>query len=212
MPKSSKINESYLLEACKAAQAQKKTNISKIAREYGVPYSTLRDRVKKHVHPQTANKPVNRALKGYQEEALIQWIVNLRDHNMPVTPKLLEEFANRALQRASESRRVSKMWAYRFEKRLPEHLNLGPVRQNTKESKHIQAEDTGKLGSWYNQLANVIKDTPARLVYNFDECGFQPSEGKSRNVISSKGSKVPDLAESERGENITAIKCIAADG
>jgi uncharacterized protein YjhX (UPF0386 family) len=31
-------------------------------------------------------------------------------------------------------------------------------------------------------------------------------------VISSKGSKVPDLAESERGENITAIECIAADG
>ncbi|KAF4236562.1 hypothetical protein CNMCM8980_009552 [Aspergillus fumigatiaffinis] len=212
MPKSSKINESYLLEACKAVQAQKKPNISKIAREYGVPYGTLRDRVKKHVHPRTANKPVNRALKGYQEEALIQWIVNLRDHNMPVTPKLLEEFANRALQRAGESRRVSKMWAYRFEKRLPEHLNLGPVRQNTKESKRIQAEDAGKLGSWYNRLANVIKDTPARLVYNFDECGFQPGEGKSRNVISSKGSKVPDLAESERGENITAIECIAADG
>jgi hypothetical protein len=30
-------------------------------------------------------------------------------------------------------------------------------------------------------------------------------------VISSKGSKVPDLAESERGENIIAIKYIAAD-
>jgi hypothetical protein len=28
MPKSSKINESYLLEACKAAQAQKKNQIS----------------------------------------------------------------------------------------------------------------------------------------------------------------------------------------
>ena len=65
MPKSSKINESYLLEACEAAQAQKKPNISKIAREYGVPYATLRDHVKKHVHPRLANKPVNRALKGY---------------------------------------------------------------------------------------------------------------------------------------------------
>ncbi|KAJ8234279.1 hypothetical protein LV156_004505 [Aspergillus fumigatus] len=122
MPKSSKINESYLLEACEAAQAQKKPNISKIAREYGVPYATLRDCVKKHVHPRLANKP-------------------------------------------------------------------------------------------YNQLAGVVKkDTPAWLVYNFDECGFQPGEGKSRKVISSKGSKVPDLAESERGENITAIECVAADG
>ena len=31
-------------------------------------------------------------------------------------------------------------------------------------------------------------------------------------MISSKGSKVPDLAESERGENIIAIECVAADG
>jgi hypothetical protein len=113
------------------------------------------------------------------------------------------------------------MWAYRFEKRLPEHLNLGPVRQNTKESKRIQAEDAGLLEFWYNQLANVIKDTPARLVYNFDECGFQPGEGKSRKVIGTnittkgkgKASKaVPNLAESERGENITSIECVAADG
>ncbi|KAF7169957.1 hypothetical protein CNMCM5623_002481 [Aspergillus felis] len=215
MPKSSKINESYILKACEAAQAQEKPNISKIAREYGVPYATLRDRVKKHVHPQTANKPVNRALKGYQEEALIQWIVSMRDRNMPVTPKLLEEYANQTLRRAGESRQVSKMWAYRFKKRLPEHLNLGPVRQNTRESKDIQAEDAGLLAHWYNQLANVIKDIPARLVYNFDECGFQTGEGKSRKVIGSKGkgkASVPDLAESERGENITAIECVAADG
>jgi hypothetical protein len=94
--------------------------------------------------------------------------------------------------------------------------------QKTKESKRIKAEDAGLLAHWYNQLANVIKDTPARLVYNFDECGFQPGEGKSRKVIGTKITTkgkgkgkalkaVPDLAESERGENITSIECIAAD-
>jgi hypothetical protein len=69
----------------------------------------------------------------------------MRDRNMPVTPKLLEEYANQALRRAGESRQVSKMWAYRFEKRLPEHLNLGPAKQKIKESKRIQAEDAGLL-------------------------------------------------------------------
>jgi len=65
MPKSSKINESSLLKACEAARAQEKLNISKIAREYGIPYTTLCDRVKKGMQPHTANKPVNKALKGY---------------------------------------------------------------------------------------------------------------------------------------------------
>ncbi|XP_077660626.1 transposase [Aspergillus fumigatus Af293] len=211
MPKSIKFNESDLLKACEAAQAQNKPNISKIAREYGVPYSTLRDCIKKGRQARTARKPVNKALDGYQEEALIQWIVWMRDHNIPVTPKLLEEFANQSLQRAGEARQVSRVWAYRFEKRLPEHLNLGPVKQKTKESKCIKAEDAGLLANWYNQLANVVKDTPPRLVYNFDECGFRPGEGKARNVIGLKGSCL-DLAESEKGENITTIECIAADG
>ena len=104
------------------------------------------------------------------------------------------------------------MWAYRFEKQLPEHLNLGPAKQKIKESKRIQAEDAGLLIYQYNQLAGVVKkDILAWLVYNFDEYGFQPGEGKSRKVISLKGLKVPDLAESKRGENITAIKYIAAD-
>jgi hypothetical protein len=211
MPKSSRFDESCMVKACEAVRAQKKPNFAKIAREYGVPSTTLRDRVKKGSQPRTARKPVNKALKGYQEEALIQWIVRMQEWNMPLTPKLLEEYANRALQRAGISRQVGKTWAYRFEKRLPEHLKLGPVKQKRKEFKRIQAEDAGLLGSWYNKLANVIKDTPARLVYNFDECGFQPGEGISRNVISSKG-KAADLAESERGENITAIECVAADG
>jgi hypothetical protein len=215
MPRSIKYTESDLLKACEAIQAQKKPNFTKIAREYGVPLTTLRGRVKNNRQPRTACQPVNKVLKEYQEEALIQCIAFMRDHYMPVTPKLVEEYANRSLQRAGKSRRVSKMWIYRFEKWLPEHLNLGPAKQKTKESKCIKAEDAGLLANWYNQLSRVVKkDTPARLVYNFDEAGFQPGEGKSRTVISTKVTTkaVPDLPEAERGENITTIECIAADG
>ncbi|KAG2000785.1 hypothetical protein GB937_010838 [Aspergillus fischeri] len=128
MPKSTKFDESSLHKACEAAQAQEKPNITKIA--------TLRDRVKKGRQPRTARKPVNKLLEGYQEEALRLWLVHMRDSNMPVTPRILEAWANRALIRAGKpGQQVSKMWAYRFEKRLPAHLKLGPVKQKTKESR-----------------------------------------------------------------------------
>jgi hypothetical protein len=64
------------------------------------------------------------------------------------------------------------MWAYRFKKRLPTHLKLAPVKQKTKELKRIQAEDAGLLQHWYDLLKIQLHDVPARLVYNFDECGF----------------------------------------
>jgi hypothetical protein len=101
------------------------------------------------------------------------------------------------------------MWAYRFISRLPEHLR--PIKQKTKESKRIQAEDASALEHWYDQLGQLLHGVPSRLVYNFDECGFQPGQGRSRKVIGS-GLACPDLAETERGETITAVECIAADG
>jgi hypothetical protein len=63
-------------------------------------------------------------------------------------------------------------------------------------------------------VAYLLKGVPPRLVYNFDECGFRPGEGKNQRVVGRKGTKRsgPDLAETERGENITALECIAADG
>jgi hypothetical protein len=87
------------------------------------------------------------------------------------------------------------------------------VKQRTKESRRIQAEDAGLLAHWYDLLANLLKGIPPRLVYNFDECGFQPGEGKNQRVVGRKNRRSgPDLAETERGENITALECIAADG
>ena len=85
------------------------------------------------------------------------------------------------------------------------------MKQKTKELRRIQAEDAGLLQHWYDLLEKVLHNVPARLVYNFDECGFQPGQGRARNVIGAKSS-CPDLAETKRGENITALECIATDG
>jgi hypothetical protein len=57
----------------------------------------------------------------------------------------------------------------------------------------------------------VVKDLPPYLVYNFDECDFQPGQGRARKVIGTKD-KHPDLAEFDHAKNITTVECIAADG
>ena len=211
MPKAPKIDEPRIIEACEAAQCEKYPNLAKIAREYDISYETLRGRVRRGQRPRSARIPQNKVLDEYQEEALIQWIARMRDLCLPVTPEMLTEWANRALVRAGSNHEVSKMWAYRFEKRLPAHLTLGPVIQRTKDKKRLDAEDVGYLQFWYSQLATVLKELPSHLIYNFDECGFQPGQGRARKVIGTKG-RCPDLAEFDHSENITAIECIAADG
>ena len=213
MPKSPEFNESHLLEAIATAKAQKKPNIAKIAREFNVSYTTLRSRLQKAKPPTTPITANKNLLKPYQEKALINWIIQMRNWNLPPTASTIAAWANQALARSGyPGKRVSKMWLYRFEARIPAHLGLAPVRQNTKDLKRIQAEDAGLLQHWYDQLEALLRDIPARLVYNFDECGFQPGQGRSRKVFSSAKSSCPDLADDEKGENITAVECISADG
>ena len=130
--------ESRLAKAYESAKCEEKPNISKIAREYGVSQRILYDRVKKGATARSARKPVNKVLDCAQEEALTRWIVQLNNWNMPPTPRLIEAWANRSLTRAGKpEQKVSKMWVYRFIKRLLADLSLGLVKQRTKESKRI---------------------------------------------------------------------------
>ena len=65
MPKAPKIDESHILEACEAAQREKKPNLAKIAREYDIPYEILRGRVRRGRQARNAYIPKNKALDEY---------------------------------------------------------------------------------------------------------------------------------------------------
>ena len=77
MPKSSGFDESRMLEACKAVLSQKKPNITKTAREFGVSRQTLTRRVEMAKSPITPTKSLKNLLELYQEKALISWIVKM---------------------------------------------------------------------------------------------------------------------------------------
>ena len=77
MPKSLEFDADRLAEACKAALAQKKPNIAKIAREFNVSRTSLSSRVKKAKTPTTPTQSGRNALLPYQEKALVNWIVKM---------------------------------------------------------------------------------------------------------------------------------------
>lgn len=133
MPKDLDFDESRMAEACKAVLSQKKPKIAKIARQFGVSRTTLNDRVKKAKSPITPTKSLKNLLEPHQEKALVNWIVQMHNWNLPPTASVVGAWANRALARAGQpDRQVGKNWPYAFMKRLPKDLGLGPVKQKTK--------------------------------------------------------------------------------
>lgn len=67
------------------------------------------------------------------------------------------------------------------------------------------------MQAWYDRLEPLVKRIPLSNIYNFDENGFQVGQGKPQNVISRNQHRTR-LLSGERGDLLTGIECIAADG
>ena len=111
--------ENKIQLAVKAFSEATKPNISKLAREFDVPYHRLRARI--HGRQSHADRAkATRSLDSIQEKALTSWIQTLDSAHISPTPKMIEEAANRMLKNAGEDRVVGHSWVYRFIARHPD--------------------------------------------------------------------------------------------
>ena len=98
MPKYSNFDESRLIEASKAALFQKKPNIAKIAREFGVTRTTLSDRVKNARSATRPTKCLKNILHPRQEKASVYQIAQMYSWNLPPTAAVIQAWKNHAFK------------------------------------------------------------------------------------------------------------------
>ena len=125
---------------------KKKTNLTKLARDFDVSYNVLRNRLVRGFKSANRPKLANRILQPAQEKELLSLIADSRDLNLTVTPFMLNDWANDALIRAGSDRRVGTMWAYQFIKRLPNDLQVIQKRRDLP-SVEAEAEDVPAVQS-----------------------------------------------------------------
>jgi hypothetical protein len=213
MSESYKELEKRISDACDAYSARRNPKIKPLSREFDVPYKRLLRRIKGRDSRSTRVNP-NKILYEAQEHALIYWIISLDNANTSPTSAMIERCANQILHQNRRSQVVSKSWVYRFIKRLPPHLKLRPIQQRPKESKRVQAEDIVVIQYYYERLNDLIirHNIHPKNIYNFDECGFIVGEGKKQKVVSANPSTNTFIPTGDRGQSLTAIEYIAADG
>lgn len=140
---------------------------------------------------------------------MISWVKLLNSVNTAPTAKDIEGAANRLLKFAGLDRHVGKMYGYQFIKRLP---TLNVITQKPKERARIEAEIVGPLSHWYDCYEILLQkyEFEAHEVYNWDETGYQLGQGMNQRVVSTR--QTESIATGDRGQNITGIECISADG
>ncbi|KAJ5573345.1 hypothetical protein N7450_010329 [Penicillium hetheringtonii] len=131
MPRSPQFDENDVIRACEAAHAVEKPNLSALSRQFKVPYGVLRGRIRQGAGPRKGRKASNIALNPYQEKALVYWIDRMQRNSMPITPVVLQDWANNVLTHAGSERKIE--------------LKLQSVIQKSKEANRMEAEQAAAL-------------------------------------------------------------------
>ena len=214
MPSHSKDIENRIQDALATYQRDKNLPVTKIAREFKVPYYRLYSRIHGK-QPKAKVRPVNYILNEAQENAVKHWIHQLDEASHVPTAQQLQACANSILQRHhsdpnTHPPQVGKMWPYRFVERFPDYKRQ---KQKPMDTRRLDSEDIGVIQTWYDRLGIVMETHGIQAcdLYNFDEIGFQEGQGRTESVITQYPERNRSLPSFSRG-SLTMIEAISADG
>jgi helix-turn-helix, Psq domain/Tc5 transposase DNA-binding domain len=202
--------EAKIMLAIEAIQSTKKISVRKAATLYEVPESSLRRRMNGHT-PRAETRANGHILKPTEEDAIVQYILDLDTRGFPPRIAGVEDMANLLLATRS-TRRVGKQWAYRFVNRQPE---LKTRFTRVYDFQRALCEDTKLIQTWFQLVSNMrakygVQDCD---FYNFDETGFMMGMISTAMVVtrSDRHGRSKSVQPGNR-EWATAIECVNADG
>jgi hypothetical protein len=194
-------------EAVKIGQFQ---SVRAAAKSFDVCPKTLQNRV--HGMPSRDDcTPNSRKLTLYEEEAIVQYILDLDSRGFPPRPRDVREMADLLLAERDASP-VGKNWATNFINRRPEIKSKFNRKYDYKRAK---CEDPVIIGDWFRLVLNVkakygILDDD---VHNFDEAGFQMGViATARVVTSSEARSRPKSTQPGNREWVSIIQGVNSTG
>ena len=205
-------SEESMLGAMAEVQ-DKGTPANQAAKMYGVPPSTLKDRLSGRVVHGTKPGPVP-YLSAKEEEELEEYIVEACILGYGKTRRQIKVIAEKVAVEKNLLRkvRITDGWCNRFLKRHPKvALRSGDATAHVR----MNAVTSDKLKNYFALLSEVLESNdfinhPER-VYNMDETGI-PLDPKPPKVLCKKGQKKIRYRSSGNKSQITVLGCANAIG
>ena len=174
-PNRSKTKQDYIHQegkielAIEAIQKKKIPSIAAAARIYGIPRSTLRDRVAGH-YPLATTRGHAHKMTQLDENTLTEWILSMDDRGAAPRHAMVRNMANILLV-ATGSTTVGVNWVGSYIKRTPAIQTRFSRRYNYSRA---EQEDPRVLNDWFQLVGETITRYGILPddIYNFDETGF----------------------------------------
>src|SRR5450432_909934 len=163
--------ESDMILAINAFRTNPHLGITKVARIYKVPRSTLNRRIN-GIPSQQDSVPKSRILTPLEELVIVRHILNLDSRSFPPRIRNVEDIANRILNDRNATR-VGKNWTSNFVQR---QLELSTRFNRRIDYQRVLSEDPDAYNAWFRLAQNTINKYGILKedIYNFDETRLSP--------------------------------------
>lgn len=202
----------YQAEQLKDEKLRK--SIRRLALEFGVPHSTLSDRINGKPSMKACNM-MKQKLTVVEEAVLAKLVSISSDRGCPFDHRTITCHANKIIQsRLGEEtfEPVGNSWVFNF---LERHRKaIKSYWSKALDTKRAQGLNPNAVNDWFNILQSEITDKGVlpEDIYAMDESGFPPENQGTQRVIGTVGKKLQYKQGNANRENVTAIVTICADG
>lgn len=211
--RSSIEQEGRILLAIQAFKNKEIASIHEVARQFGIPRTTLRRRL-----AGSTNRAETRAnshkLTQIEEESLRKWILSINSRGAAPRPATVREMANLLLAARGTTlvQTVGENWVYNFVNR---HSDLSTRFSRRYNYERAKCEDPKVIREWFDCVQHTILQygIDPDDIYNFDETGFAMGLIATAKVITRAeyyGRR--SLLQPGNREWVTGIECTNASG
>lgn len=200
-------SEKDLLEAIKDVESG--ISQRKAAQRWGVPKTTLHDRLNGTLNKYDAQEHTQR-LSRQQETHLVQWILTQEALGLAPTHQQVREFAGRVIKAGGDNIPLGKAWMEGFLRRNPE---VRTVRGKPLDSCRLHGASTKIIKDFFRFfLLPLILEISPDLRFNMDETGLLEGRGSNGLVLGSAEHKA--VMKKQPGSRCwtTIAECISATG
>ncbi|KAF7889298.1 uncharacterized protein EAF01_010031 [Botrytis porri] len=184
-------------------------SIRRASLDYGVPRTTLHDRIYGGVSHQKGAQILQK-LSPIQENRLAEWILVQEALGTSPTHRQIREMAEHLLIVRGEDPSLGKKWIHSFFRR---HPNIGTKKQHQIDSARVSGATSDIIKKWFRNLAiPEIKAIKPANRWNMDEAGIMEGQGLNGLVVGSTDRRF--IQKKQPGSRIwtSFIECISANG
>ncbi|KAJ4443798.1 hypothetical protein ANN_05578 [Periplaneta americana] len=199
----------FLLNAVRAVQSGK-LSIRKASEQYGVPYTTLNDKLKNKYKNKIGGQT---ALSSNEEKQFVEGVLCCAKWGFPLRNKdvrnIVQTYLNSKgrVEKIFQDNRPGLEWVRSFLNRNKElTVRIG---ENVKRARAAVSRST--VTDYFNNLEVSLNGVPHTNIINYDETNFCDDPGQEK-VIVKRGTRHPERIVDYSKTSISVMIAAAADG